>query len=62
VFLIDDVGAELDPQHTQLFFGMLSDLEVQVLATSTSAPADMTSLTTGRVTMFHVEQGRVVRQ
>lgn len=62
VFLIDDVGAELDLQHTQLFFGMLLELGVQVLATSTSDPADIMDLTSGHVTMFHVEHGRVVRQ
>jgi DNA replication and repair protein RecF len=61
VFLIDDVGAELDLQHTQLFFRMLTELGVQVLATSSHAPAEITGLMTGRVTMFHVEHGRVVR-
>jgi DNA replication and repair protein RecF len=61
VFLIDDVGAELDLQHTQLFFGMLAELGVQVLASSNTAPAGITGLTSGRVTMFHVEHGRVER-
>jgi DNA replication and repair protein RecF len=59
VFLIDDVGAELDLQRTRLFFKLLMDLGVQVLATSTHAPADFATLAEGRLTTFHVEHGRI---
>jgi DNA replication and repair protein RecF len=62
VFLIDDVGAELDPQHTELFFGMLLELGVQVLATSTQAPDGQSSIPRSAITTFHVEQGSVARR
>jgi DNA replication and repair protein RecF len=62
VFLIDDVGAELDLQHTELFFGMLIELGVQILATSTHAPVALSGVARDSLAMFHVEQGAVKRQ
>lgn len=61
VFLIDDVGAELDLQHTELFFGMLLELGVQVLATSTHAPVVHSRVPRESLTLFHVEQGSVTK-
>jgi DNA replication and repair protein RecF len=60
VFLIDDAGAELDLERTRLFFKLLMDLGVQVLATSTHAPADFATLAGSRITTFHVEHGTVL--
>jgi DNA replication and repair protein RecF len=62
VFLIDDVGAELDLQHTELFFEMLMQLGVQVLATSTHVPVVLTGPSRHSLAMFHVEQGAVRKQ
>ncbi|MFU8813859.1 MAG: DNA replication/repair protein RecF [Pseudomonadales bacterium] len=59
VFLIDDVGAELDVQHSERFFSMLSELDVQIMATSNSPPSQPLG---GETAMFHVEHGKVVRQ
>ena len=33
IFLIDDVGAELDDEHNSRFFGLLQDMGCQILAT-----------------------------
>jgi DNA replication and repair protein RecF len=62
VFLIDDVGAELDLQRTRLLFRLLMDLGVQVLATSTHTPADFAAFAEGRMATFHVEQGSIEPQ
>jgi DNA replication and repair protein RecF len=62
VFLIDDVGAELDLQRTRLFFKLLMELGVQVLATSTHAPADFAKLADSGPTTFHVEHGAIAPQ
>jgi DNA replication and repair protein RecF len=57
IFLIDDLGAELDREHNRRFFGILGDTGCQVLATATSVPepADAFGDTDRRV--FHVEHG-----
>jgi len=57
VFLIDDVGAELDVEHSERFFSLLSGLECQVFATSTQKPALLASFSGERQLTFHVEQG-----
>lgn len=59
VFLIDDIGAELDLPHSGRFFRILTDLGAQVLATSNSDPRALTSLPAVEIKAFHVEHGRV---
>ncbi|HKJ84924.1 MAG TPA: DNA replication/repair protein RecF [Spirochaetia bacterium] len=63
VFLIDDIGAELDQPHSERFFRLLSGLGSQILATANSAPersAEGLGLTPGAT--FHVEHGRVTQR
>ncbi len=57
LFLIDDVGAELDTQHSERFFSLLSGLNCQVIATSTLEPALLGAFSGERQKSFHVEQG-----
>ena len=57
VFLLDDVGAELDGDNVRAVFSVLAEKKAQVLATTVSLGdlarwADFTPLT-----VFHVEQG-----
>ena len=60
LFLIDDVGAELDSRHGARFFELLSGSGCQILATTTQnlSLMDRTGTDTRR---FHVEQGRIER-
>lgn len=55
VFLIDDVGAELDFEHNERLFGYLQTLGCQVLATTALVELPWTQ----DWTMFHVKQGAV---
>jgi DNA replication and repair protein RecF len=59
VFLIDDIGAELDLPHSERFFRLLVGLGAQILATSSSGPGTLAGLPEVETVMFHVEQGRV---
>lgn len=59
VFLIDDLGAELDMAHSARFFEQLSELGAQILATSSLDPALWRSPTSLPISVFHVEHGRV---
>ena len=61
VFLIDDVGAELDEGHNARFFQLLDDMDSQILATSTRLPRGGSCFAEERMTVFHVEHGRVQR-
>jgi DNA replication and repair protein RecF len=61
VFLIDDIGAELDLPHSERFFRLLVDLGAQILATSNSGPGTLAGLPEVETVMFHVEHGRVHR-
>ncbi len=56
LFLIDDVGAELDAAHNERFFRALEEAGCQVLATATSVPP-LGSAFAGSRQVFHVEQG-----
>ena len=56
LFLIDDVGAELDPTHSERFFRALEATGSQVFATATTFVALGASFA-GLRQMFHVEQG-----
>ena len=55
VFLVDDLGAELDQAHNERLFGVLETLGSQVLA---STALDQLPWSTNWQ-VFHVEQGRV---
>ena len=59
LFLIDDVWAELDDDHSVRFFGLLDDMDCQILATSTHEPGLAKAFGAGRSKVFHVEQGVV---
>lgn len=59
LFLIDDVAAELDEQHAQVFFELLYELEFQVLSTSVQAPEIGHAFRVNRQKTFHVKQGIV---
>lgn len=61
VFLIDDVGAELDEGHNARFFQLLDDMDSQILATSTRLPLGGSCFAGERMTVFHVEHGRAQR-
>ena len=57
LFLIDDVGAELDQAHSERFFALLGDMACQILATS-ARPVAADALAALPTRMFHVEHGR----
>jgi DNA replication and repair protein RecF len=59
VFLIDDLGAELDLAHNERLFGQLGELGAQILATSSLGPDLWRSPAGLPLTVFHVEHGRV---
>jgi len=61
VFLIDDIGAELDGVHNARFFEMLNEMGCQILATSTQRPAHGIQFANDRMQVFHVEHGVVHR-
>ena len=60
LFLVDDLGAELDRAHSGRFFSVLQRMGCQVLATATSDPGDALDYQ-GTRGVFHVEHGRCVR-
>ncbi len=59
LFLIDDVGAELDRTHNERFHGLLADMRCQVVATTAHAAWAEPLTRSRRGRMFHVEQGRL---
>ena len=61
VFLIDDLGAELDSAHGRRMLALLRSSDCQVISTSTRAPgADFEELFgSADLAVFHVEQGRI---
>ena len=62
LFLIDDVGAELDHEHNARFFRLLRDVECQILATSTQPPAGFADyFAPETINVFHVKRGHVHR-
>ena len=66
VFLIDDVGAELDEGHSFQFFELLGEMCCQILATSTLRlplrEAGEGQFAGAGLRVFHVERGGVHRQ
>lgn len=64
LFLIDDLGAELDQAHNERFYGLLNEMDCQIIATSAQgesvAGLDRGSLLpTAAGHTFHVKQGQV---
>ncbi len=61
VFLIDDLGAELDGAHGAKMLALLRSSGCQVISTSTRSPGGEFDafFASDSVTMFHVEQGRI---
>ena len=61
VFLIDDLGAELDNPHTTRMLALLQSSGCQVISTSTRQPYEEIDALFGveNVAMFHVKQGEV---
>ncbi len=57
LFLIDDVGAELDHEHNERFFSALERLGCQVFATATVALPLSGAFAGAQRQLFHVEQG-----
>ena len=61
LFLIDEVGAEMDSVHLARMLALLSVETCQVIATSTRPPSQEfgAAFNERELTLFHVEQGRV---
>lgn len=59
LFLVDDVWAELDGPHSKRFFGLLGELDCQILATSTQHPEIAAAFDDEAVQVFHMKQGAV---
>ena len=59
LFLVDDMGAELDEVHGERFFDLLRDIGCQILATTVRPDSWFPGVSDGAATMFHVEHGRV---
>lgn len=57
LFLIDDIGAELDARHNELFFGALEAMDCQVFATAATEVSLGAAFPGRRRRLFHVEQG-----
>ncbi len=57
LFLIDDIGAELDAAHNARFFRALEAMDSQVFATATTDMAFGLAFAGRRRQLFHVEQG-----
>ncbi len=61
IFLIDDLGAEIDRAHGARMLALLRDSQSQVVATSTLEPAHFgDALDRGSLRVFHVEHGTVI--
>jgi DNA replication and repair protein RecF len=58
LFLIDDLGAELDGPHNRRFFEVLAESGSQVLATAIETPDLSSAFSPEQRRVFHVEQGR----
>ena len=61
VFLIDDLGAELDGTHSAKMLALLQSSGCQVISTSTRPPSEEFEALFGRenTAMFHVKQGQI---
>ena len=57
LFLIDDVGAELDRGHSERFYDALGEMGCQIVATSAQEEAAQTLMASRRGQMFHMKHG-----
>ena len=57
LFLIDDLGAELDEGHSERLYALLEDMECQIVATTTRGEAGEGLMKPGPGATFHVKQG-----
>ncbi|MDE0659111.1 MAG: DNA replication/repair protein RecF [Gammaproteobacteria bacterium] len=57
LFLIDDLGAELDEEHNERYYRQLEDMDCQIVATSTEGAIGEILMGFGGGRMFHVKQG-----
>lgn len=60
VFLLDDVGSELDPAGAEAIFSLLAASGSQVLGTAVFSGDIPTWVGDGGCRMFHVEQGMII--
>ena len=60
VFLIDDLGAELDRTRSHHLYRLLADMGCQVFATAVEPPRDIEAFS-DHLTLFHVKQGAIRR-
>ena len=58
LFLIDDLGAELDETHNQRYHRLLEDLDCQIVATATQGSVGDVLMKSRGGRTFHVKQGR----
>lgn len=58
LFLIDDLGAELDETHNERYYGLLEDMDCQIVATSTQGAIGEVLMRSRGGRTFHVKQGR----
>jgi len=61
VFLLDDVGAELDQENARAVFSVLAADKFQVLATMVSLGNVPEWISNTPITVFHVEQGVITK-
>ena len=57
LFLIDDLGAELDEEHNERYYRQLEDMDCQIVATSTEGAIGEILMESRGGRMFHVKQG-----
>jgi DNA replication and repair protein RecF len=62
IFLIDDVGAELDLEHSDRFFRLLREQGSQVISTSVQPMDRDYGFPVTEIDMFHVEHGAAKKQ
>ncbi len=58
LFLIDDLGAELDETHNERYYRVLDDMDCQIVATATQGAIGEVLMKSRGGRMFHVKQGR----
>jgi len=61
LFLIDDLGAELDERHNERYYGLLEDMACQIVATSTHGEVGEVLMKSGPGSTFHVKHGHFER-
>lgn len=62
MFLLDDIGAELDDKHRQVFISSLMKTDTQVFITAIEKGQFSLSAETYNKKMFHVKHGHVIEE